>query len=181
MIALKNNYEIRGDVTAIFINYKGQQYEAIIDTSDLAKVQSMPNTWFVNDNGYVRANFPATRKNKRSLRLHRLIMDAPKGLDVDHINGNKLDNRKSNLRIVTRGQNNQNQNPIRNKTKSGIRGVAWFERDSKWRAYVSYKGKQLHLGYFDSKEEAAKVASSARKKLMPYSNEVGRFENRYFG
>ncbi|MET3507062.1 HNH endonuclease [Halalkalibacter oceani] len=168
---MRNNYEVRGDVTAIFLNHKGQIYETLIDTADLEKVKSMTNTWFLNDNGYVRANFPADRVNRGSLRLHRFILNAPKDKDVDHINGDKLDNRKSNLRLVTRGENNQNQKLIRKNTKSRMRGVSWFERDRKWRAYVSFKGKQKHLGYFDTIEEAALAASRARRKYLPFSNE----------
>ena len=174
---MKNSYEIRGGVAAIFIEYKGKVIETIIDTDSLPIAKSMPNTWFLNDNGYVRANFPARRKNRSSLRLHRLLMGSPTGLDIDHINGNKLDNRIKNLRITTRSQNLQNQRIDRHHTKSGIRGVAWFSRDSKWRAYVNKDGKQHHLGYFESLEDAAQAARCGREKFHPFCNENIRSEN----
>jgi hypothetical protein len=173
---MKNDYEIRGEMTAIFIESKGKIYESIIETSDLEKVKSVPNKWFLNDNSYV---WTSLKKGTTPLRLHRLISDAPGGLDVDHINGNKLDNRKCNLRLVTRGQNNQNQKISRSNTKSNVRGVAWFSRDKKWRAYVNFNGKQIHLGYFDTKEAAAISASKARKVLMPFSNENNNGGERY--
>jgi hypothetical protein len=166
--SLKNAYEIRGSVTAIFMTHKGKTLETIIDTAVLDNIKAFPNTWFLSDTGYART---CIKKGKPYIRLHRVIMDAPNGLDVDHINGDKLDNCKSNLRLLTRGQNNQNQVITRKHTKSNLRGIAWFSRDSRWRAYVNFKGKQLHFGYFDTKEEASLAASKARKKYLPFSNE----------
>jgi len=168
---MKNSYEIRGEVTTVFIRHKGRVLETIIDTDCLAKAMEMPNTWFINDCGYVRANYPSSRKQLASLRLHRFITSAPDNMVVDHINGDRLDNRLVNLRIVTTAQNAQNQKINCSYSRSGIRGVSWFARDSKWRAYVSSGGKQHHLGYFETKEEAARAASEGRRRYQPFSNE----------
>lgn len=105
---MKNKYEIRGEETAIFLNYKGQVLETIIDTEDLEKVKKFPNT-FHYASGYVVGS-----ENIRGMgipkALHRIVMDTPNGLVVDHINHNTLYNRKSNLRNVTTQDNSKNMN-----------------------------------------------------------------------
>ncbi len=73
--------------------------------------------------------------------------------EVDHVNGDKLDNRKCNLRACTRSENNRNtksRNP-----RSGFRGVCWAPTNNAWRAMAHVGGKSVYLGWFDSKEEAA--------------------------
>lgn len=79
--------------------------------------------------------------------LHRLLMDFPKGLVVDHINHNSLDNRRCNLRIVTDIENKQN----RKDNSSGILGVD--KHKDKWRSQLQVKGKK-YIKYYDTKEEA---------------------------
>jgi hypothetical protein len=102
--------------------------------------------------------------------LHHLIAGKPsKGFDVDHINGDKLDNRRGNLRVVTHQQNTQNIWKPRANATSRFRGVGWFARDKKWRATVTVKGRIHQLGLFDTEEEAARVASDFRAKHLPFS------------
>lgn len=88
--------------------------------------------------------------------LHRLLVAAPEGVDVDHINGNGLDNRYENLRLATRQQNIANKRMSKNNT-SGYKGVSWCKSKQKWRAVVKVCGSQLNLGYFDSPELAHQV------------------------
>jgi len=81
-------------------------------------------------------------------------MDTPKGMDTDHINGNGLDNRRSNLRVCTRAQNALNTGAYSN-NKSGFKGVSLdYKYKVKWRADIQVNGKQIFLGYFDTKELA---------------------------
>ena len=88
-------------------------------------------------------------------KMHRLIMLPNPGQDVDHINGDKLDNRRRNLRYCTRAQNVQNQ-PARRSNTSGLVGVDWHAASRKWRARCGASGI-VHVGYFDSPEEAARA------------------------
>ena len=99
-----------------------------------------------------------------ALYLHRLLMNPPVGLEVDHINRNGLDNRRSNLRIATRSQNNANRKS-KNVT-SNYQGVCWSRRDKKWRANIQINRKKQSLGYFDSEIEAAKAYDKKAKELF---------------
>ncbi|MDE2021070.1 MAG: HNH endonuclease [Patescibacteria group bacterium] len=106
---------------------------------------------------YVRRNI-----GHFSLLLHREIMDAPKGLDVDHINGDTLDNRRANLRIVTRSENLRNRHR-RQKPKSGYYGVRkmW----NKWEGRIrGENGKMVRLGAYFTAVEAAQAVDEALRK-----------------
>lgn len=89
--------------------------------------------------------------NGSSIRLHRFIMNCPCDLVVDHINHNKLDNRKENLRICTCQENSFNRSISNNNTNQAM-GVEKIS--NKWRAYIDYNYRRIHLGSFDSLEEA---------------------------
>lgn len=131
----KNNITIVGDIA--YIDLYDKQYniiaKAIIDTDDVDKVKYIK--WRLNGNGYVYNNSNA------STFLHRRILDC--NTLVDHVNGNRLDNRKCNLRIATQSQNQMNVN---------YRGV--YEHNNSWLAKIKLHQKQMYLGTFPYKEEA---------------------------
>jgi hypothetical protein len=154
-----NDYEIRGNVTAIFIKHKRKIIETLVDTEDLYKVKPFRWVWLCN--GYVHLQkFDKGPQTK----LHRLIMNTPKGLVADHINHNKLDNMKSNLRNVTQAQNARNRRVSKNNKHSKFRGVCWDSKRNKWRAYSKLNGKIVGLGRFDCDKHAQKVVLEFRKK-----------------
>ena len=95
--------------------------------------------------------------------MHRLIMDAPDGLQVDHINHDGVDNRRSNLRLCTRSQNAMNERPQRNRS-SRFRGVSLFKRNGKWRARIRVSGELLWLGNWELEKDAARAYNEAAKK-----------------
>jgi len=90
--------------------------------------------------------------------MHRLLIGTPKGLETDHRNRNKLDNRRKNLRIVDRSQNSLNTK-IRNDNKSGYKGVFWRADRNKW--YVYFRGK--YLGYYETFRKAINVRKIAEQ------------------
>ena len=175
---MKNKFEVRGEVTTIFINNKdGSDYEILISTSDLEKVNEFPNAWYMMDYGnhkYAFGHLPG-RKGK-VYSLHRWILDAPKGYEVDHINHNTFDNTRNNLRLATRSQNSQNLKGAHKDSKSGIRGVYWQKNLNKWQAQICVNNKRIHLGTFEKKDEAEKIVKEARKKYMPFSPEFRQKE-----
>jgi hypothetical protein len=81
--------------------------------------------------------------------------------EIDHINGDKSDNRRINLRDVSRTINNANSHKLRKKNKSGVRGVSWFSRDGLWRATIYINKRAKNLGHFKTIEEAAKARRDA--------------------
>lgn len=134
----------------------------LVDAEDYERMSQF--NWFLHK-GYAIRNLP--RVNGRRLGgmlMHREIMGVVADQDVDHINGVGLDNRKVNLRACVARQNGANQG-VRKNNSSGYKGVAWFKRDAKWRAYVAYLGKQIHLGYFEDKHDAAKAYNEKAQEL----------------
>lgn len=99
----------------------------------------------------------------RTVLLHRLIMNAPPGLQVDHINGNQLDNRRCNLRLCTNLQNSYNFQKYKTKQKptSVYKGVSFDLLSEKWRARINVGGKTIYLGRFTTETEAARVRDLA--------------------
>ena len=102
---------------------------------------------------------------KTTLLMHRLIMNTPEGMDTDHINRNKLDNRKENLRMSTRVQNSANKARQKN-NKSGYKGVSWFKAGNLWTARVQEGGKLKYCGYFKDVLDAAHAYDAEAKKLF---------------
>jgi hypothetical protein len=105
--------------------------------------------------------------NNKLTPAHRLIWEkvngpVPRGLDIDHINGVRTDNRIENLRLVTRSQNNQNVRRARidNRT-SGVKGVSLHKQSGKWRARITVNGQRFHLGNFDTVDQAANAYAQA--------------------
>jgi len=101
----------------------------------------------------------------KQLGMHRAIMRPPVGMEVDHRNGDGLDNRKSNLRICTHKQNIRNSRK-RAKASSRYKGVSWHKHSRAWRAYIKTRGKQFHIGLFDNEQDAAHAYNVAAHKLF---------------
>jgi len=101
----------------------------------------------------------------KGIYLHRLICGANKGQVVDHINGDTLDNRASNLRICSHAENARNQNR-QQRNKSGFKGVSWIHRDQRWMASIRTNGKTTNLGTFMSPQEAAVAYDRAASALF---------------
>lgn len=104
-------------------------------------------------------------KTKRDIRMHRLIMNCPKDKQVDHINGNGLDNRRSNLRICSVAENQRNSK-VHKDNKSGYKGVSWNKEKKKWHVCIRIGKENKSLGYFISKIDAATAFNKTAKKYF---------------
>lgn len=148
-----NDYEIKGEYT---IGYTIDGDTFLIDTEDLKRIKE--HNWHKqiagNRQGYIIGH---------GTSLHRFIMNCPKGYMVDHINHDKTDNRKSNLRIVTPAQNNYNHSLQRNNT-TGVTGV--YQINGKWTAKIQVNYKQINIGTFLTKEEAVEARKAAEEKYF---------------
>ncbi|MGL6141784.1 MAG: HNH endonuclease signature motif containing protein [Enterobacterales bacterium] len=112
--------------------------------------------------------------NNRRFLVHRVIWEMfygeiPEGLEVDHINHNRIDNRIENLRLVSRLDNLRNQSRYRNNT-SGMTGVCYDKVYSKWRAHITIDGKTIALGKFASFDAAAEARKAAEVEFGFHSN-----------
>jgi hypothetical protein len=110
--------------------------------------------WYYHNGYAVRTH--RSGKKQESLKMHRVILDVVAGEQVDHINGNSLDNRRCNLRVATQSQNNKNASKRKDNT-SGFKGVSYHKKCKQWVAYINCDGKRTYLGLFASKETAAKA------------------------
>ena len=123
---------------------------ASIDIDDVSKVKEYK--WHLDSNGYVMSN--------KQIRLHRLIMNPSDDKVVDHIDHNRLNNKSSNLRVCSKHQNNMNTSLSRNST-SGVIGVHFNKQRNKWQAHITFNYKYIHLGLFDTLEEAIEARKQA--------------------
>lgn len=98
-----------------------------------------------------------------AVRMHRLILGAPRGIIVDHINGDGLDNRRVNLRIVSHKDNTTAKR--KSPGTSRYKGVSWVKCDAKWRAQIAVAGKNRTLGRFDDEGDAARFYDAAARRL----------------
>jgi len=124
---------------------------ALVDDEDFDELNQYK--WYANKKGKAFYAMRYTRggKLRTAILMHRAITNFPEGMDVDHINGDGLNNCRTNLRIVTRRQNMQN----RHTPKSSIYpGVCWQKDREKWQSLISINGKRKHLGHFDLEVEA---------------------------
>jgi hypothetical protein len=140
-------------------------YEAIIDASDVALVSQW--LWYAQISKrtvYAIADNFDENGRRQTLRMHRLVTAPPADMQIDHINGDGLDNRRANLRVVTLAENSRNQRLAKNST-SGFKGVTWHKCKSKWIARIVLNRKTIHLGYFSTPEAAYEAYSKASIEL----------------
>ena len=151
----------------------GEIVTFVVDDSDDDYVRET-GPWCIKS-GYLRRNIPhpdggwiGGKRRRASSYLHRELL----GLDFgdkrlcDHINGDTLDNRRSNLRIVT-SQGNSHNCVYRRTSSSRFQGVVWRKRRNKWEACIRLNGHQKHLGHFTSEEEAHEAYLQAKRRLHP--------------
>jgi hypothetical protein len=146
---------------------------SLVDDEDFEKVKKY--TWHATRKAkkiwYAKTSLRREEnKSRKSLLMHRLILDALPGVEVDHRNGGGLDNRRSNIRLCTRSENQCNRGAVRG-SFSKFKGVHFKKREKRWYAIIRIKGKQCFIGTFKEEEEAAKAYNKRAFK------EHGEFAN----
>lgn len=134
---------------------------AVIDAADVCLVEGF--NWR-HKAGYAVTTARSSDGKRCIVRMHRVIAQTPSDFETDHINGDKLDNRRENLRRATRSENMRNTGIQINNT-SGYKGVTWSKARSKWRAKIGLHGKRIHLGYHESQDAANQSYIDAATRL----------------
>ncbi len=129
--------------------------------------------WYLNGKGYVQGGkWNRDTKKNDMVKLHRLLLSPSKYQHVDHVNGDKLDNTRENLRLATPQQNQCNQG-IRKNNKSGYKGVSFHRAANKWQATISVNGKSIGLGLHLTPESAYEAYCTAAKEYHGEFYNVG--------
>lgn len=150
---------VEGDIAFVSLT-KGRV--AVVDADDVPLISGRNWHTMTALPGMVCAATHVTKEDGSHDKalMHRVVLAAPDDLDVDHIDGDRLNNRKANLRLATNQQNCWNQQRgIRN--TSGFKGVSWHSRDEVWQSNIRAVGGQVFLGYFKTAEEAAMAYNEA--------------------
>ena len=150
---MKNRYTILGDTVILYLETRsGETYECLVDKEDIPLIEGYK--WFYTQ-GYA--------KNNKGDPIHKLLVGTDISTRVDHMDRNKLNNRRSNIRRTTVSGNTSNVG-IRKDNTTGIRGVSIDKKivgPNKYRAGIRHNGKRIHLGMFSDKYEAGRAVNRA--------------------
>ncbi len=149
------------------IIYLNNGKEVFVDDSDYEYL----NQWKWTSNGHSVTRFIYEGRVRKILLMHRLILNAPHGTYIDHMDLNGFNNQRSNLRLCTPSQNAANTKK-RKTNKSGYKGVCWYKNTNKWMAYIQFNNRRITLGYFKNKKHAIRAYRISAKK---YFGEFARF------
>lgn len=154
----RNRIKILDDVAYVYFNNTDNYFTC--DIEDLYYVKNA--TWFESEFGYARGVI-----DKKFIFFHNYILNMKPNSEsiCDHIDGNRLNNRRNNLRIVNRTQNAINRGLHKNNT-SGITGVSWDKVANKWTSYISVNGEFLYLGNYNNKKDAIRCRLLAEDKYF---------------
>ena len=147
----KNEIFIYSNYCEVILYNRFQAEIAIakIDKEDYYKVKNYK--WCITSDGYVM-------NGKNRIKLHQLILGNRVGHEIDHINHDKLDNRKQNLRHCTRSQNSMN--------RKDVKGYCWNKINKKWQVFLTINYKNIHLGFFNKEKDAINARKQAERKYF---------------
>ena len=136
---------------------------AIVDDDDYDEINQF--NWCFS-HGYAVRAVTISKGKRKWQRMHRLVTNCSADMEVDHANHDKLDNRKSNLRVCSRSENNHNQQILTYAKSSVYKGVSFYKRIGKWQAQIKLNNKNKSLGYFTNEIDAAIAYNVAAIELF---------------
>lgn len=180
-----NEYDLTGEY-GIGYTFKGEEF--YFDLEDYDKIKNY--CWCIRHSANKHSDGTVDRDilkvltntynddgSRKTILLHQLILETDDNHVPDHIDGNGLDNRKSNLRITTMSQNAMNRKLAHNNT-SNVTGVDYVKAFGKWRARLRVNGETHYLGYYVNKEDAVKARKEAEEKYFgEFSYDNSRINN----
>lgn len=173
---MKNKYRVIGSTVVIDVKRKsGEVRKVFVSKSALPKLKQLDTTWCLMQDYSVKSRekyYVVGRENGKQILLHTYLMGKEEGRVIDHIDGNPLNNRFSNLRHLDHSLNALNRQGAELRSKSGIHGVAWIESKQRWRARVKYKGKAVFEKLYrkDDLDLAEKEVREFREQFIKSGN-----------
>lgn len=174
-----NNVRIEGSVAYIELTTSSRQFvaETLVDVEDVERIRSWQCRLYPSWSKAVRSYYVMLHKGERQYLLHRLLLNSPADVHVDHVEprpdslgfGGTLDNRKINLRRVSQAENNQNKSGARQGSYSGVRNVYPNHRDGNWIVKLMVAGRSITVGRYDTLDEAEEAAIAARQRHFTHS------------
>lgn len=157
-----NDYRIDGDT--VYVKLSNCDKEMIVDR-DVWEAGAKEFCWHCTKYGYAAASV-FTRPNKKLQLFHVYAFpNCPDGMVRDHIDGNKLNNKRGNIRFVSQTDNCKNR-PIEGTGKSGRRGVSWNSRRKRWKSTICVNNRVISLGFFENVQEAVHAREEAEEKYL---------------
>jgi DNA-binding CsgD family transcriptional regulator len=167
---------IEGDIAYITIFRQGRELTVKVSSVDATRVVNHPyrwhSLWCKTSRTYYVVSMSIEDGKHKHFSLHRFLMDFPEGVEIDHRDGNGLNNTRENLRVVSKSQNLQNQRLTSRASASGMRNVC--RKRDKWIVRLMIDGKDRSFGTFSTVDEAVIVASEARRKHFSHCPENSR-------
>jgi hypothetical protein len=137
------------------LQLKGKIYEVLLDDEDWERIQ--PFRWYIAKSPLEYTPYVVATINGKRTLMHRFILNAPPELVTDHIDMNGLNNQKSNLRLITRQQNNMGKRKQRSGKSSKFKCVSWNPKRQRWLVQTKVNGKTRYIGLFVDEIDAAKA------------------------
>lgn len=170
--AYRNSLRVEGDTAYLKLMPPERDLWVAIDLADLSIARADGYTWCAG--GKASHTYAVVNRGHRTISLHRMLLNAPAGLEVDHANGNTLDNRRVNLRLATRYQNAQNRHGVPPNSNTGVRNVHRKMTRGRpyWMVWIQSMGKRYTKQFPytpDGFEAACDWAKRKRAEVMPFS------------
>ena len=167
-------FEVNMKAIALYGKH-GQGKFTLVDDVDYLYLKAWK--WFCTRRGYVVKSMTIDNLKQKSVRMHRIIMDAPKQLEVDHRDHNPLNNQRHNLRLCTHSQNKMNTEKLNN-TTSKFKGVHWHKPLNRWCSRIKINSKKIHLGYFKNEIDGAKAYNEKAIELFGEFANLNKLEEK---
>lgn len=166
---MKNRYVLKEYVAIVFLKRRsGKDFQMVIDREDVDELRKLDVSIFAVEmrSGKKRGVYHAMmRVDGKMVYVHRYLRKCPEGYFIEHLDGDTLNNRKRNLRIISSWQKSLKREG-RNNFSSGVKGVSWHKPTGKWRARIKKDGKAVFEEYFENRHDAIEAVLEKRKALL---------------